>query len=241
MLSRSTTKVKIKTTNLANKTGYTSNISIPYDGQKNHDLEFFLDPSHNKPSRAGKDIVTSVFRRCKLDPSPLTRSLILAKTQPSVDLVFKSSLMNWECLCIFQHSMTKYCRRSQRYSKRHKTSFSPLLKRKQSFSDHDDHKIQRWFLFFPFKSKTNKKGERSPISSQFMNPSRILPTKTVFISNLTNPSRTSLPLLSYKNPIQQRCCHFLRRKTKTNHQPISQRFHQNTGPSLLIISREWQR
>ena len=30
----------------------------------------------------------------------------------------------------FQPSMTKYCRRSQRYSKRHKTSFSPLLKRK---------------------------------------------------------------------------------------------------------------
>jgi len=36
------------------------------------------------------------------------------KTQPSVDLVFKSSLMNWECLCIFQNSTTKYCRRSQK-------------------------------------------------------------------------------------------------------------------------------
>jgi len=152
-------EVKFKKNQFSKQTGYTSNISISYDGQKNHDLEFFLDPSHNKPSRAGKDIVTSVFRRCKFDPSPLTRSLKLAKTQPSVDLVFKSSLMNWECLCIFQHSMTKYCRRSQRYSKRHKTSFSPLLKRKQSFSDHDDHKIQRWFLFFLFKSKTNKKGE----------------------------------------------------------------------------------
>ena len=152
-------EVKFKKNQFSKQTGYTSNISISDDGQKNHDLEFFLDPSHNKPSRAGKDIVTSVFRRCTLDPSPLTRSLILAKTQPSVDLVFKSSLMNWECLCIFQHSMTKYCRRSQRYSKRHKTSFSPLLKRKQSFSDHDDHKIQRWFLFFLFKSKTNKKGE----------------------------------------------------------------------------------
>jgi hypothetical protein len=76
-------------------------------------------------------------------------------------------------------------------------------------------------LFFLFKSKTNKKGEE--------------------ISNLMNPFRTSLLLLSYKNPIQQRCCHFLQRKTKTNHQPISQRFHQNTGPSLLNISREWQR
>ena len=216
-MSRSTTKVKLKKKpNLANKQATHQTSLFPTTDRKKHDLEFFLDPSHLQISHFGK-------------------------TQLSVDLVFKSSHMNWECIRIFQNCMTKYCRRSQRYSKRHKTSFSPLLKRKQSFSDHDDHKIQRWFLFFPFKSKTNKKGERSPISSQFMNPSRILPTKTVFISNLTNPSRTSLPLLSYKNPIQQRCCHFLRRKTKTNHQPISQRFHQNTGPSLLIISREWQR
>jgi hypothetical protein len=51
-------------------------------------------------------------------------------------------------------------------------------------------------LFFLFKSKTNKKGEE--------------------ISNLMNPFRTSLLLLSYKNPIQQRCCHFLQRKTKKN-------------------------
>jgi hypothetical protein len=63
-----------------------------------------------------------------------------------------------------------------------------------------------------------------------MNPSRIF--QTVFISNLTNPSRTSLSLLSYKIPSKKRCCHFLQRKTKTNHQPISQRFHQNTEPSL---------
>ena len=217
MTSLSTTKVKPKkTTNLANK-------------QATHQTSLF--PTTDRKST----ILNSFLIR------PTYQISHFGKTQPSADLVFKSSFMNWECLCIFQHSTTKYCRRSQRYSKRHKTSFSPLLKRKQSFSDHDDHKIQRWFLFFLFKSKTNKKGERSAISSQFMNPSRILPTKTVFISNLTNPSRTSLPLLSYKNPIQQRCCHFLRRKTKTNHQPISQRFHQNTGPSLLNISREWQR
>jgi len=31
------------------------------------------------------------------------------KTQPSVDLVFKSSHMNWECIRIFQDCMTKLC------------------------------------------------------------------------------------------------------------------------------------
>jgi hypothetical protein len=87
------------------------------------------------------------------------------------------------------------------------------------------------------RAKLIRKEKRSAIPSQFMNPSRIY-QQTVFFSNLMNPFRTSLLLLSYKNPIQQRCCHFLQRKTKTNHQPISQRFHQNTGPSLLIISRE---
>jgi hypothetical protein len=123
-------EVKFKNTQFSKQTGYTPNISIPYDGQKNHDLEFFRDPSHNKPSRAGKDIVTSVFRRCKLDPSPLTRSLILAKTQPSVDLVFKPSLMNWECLCIFRKLHDKALSPwVKRYSKT-KSCFSPLHKEK---------------------------------------------------------------------------------------------------------------
>ena len=104
------------------------------------------------------------------------------------------------------------------------------------------------------RAKLIRKEKRSAISSQFMNSSKThqqfgatlykgmessgFKSITVFFSNLTNPSRSSLLLLSYKNPIQQRCCHFLQRKTKTNHQPISQRFHQNTGPSLLNISRE---
>lgn len=81
------------------------------------------------------------------------------KTQPSVDLVFKSSLMNWDCLCIFQNCMTKLCRRESKDTLRQKHALALCTKRKQSFSDHDDHKIQRWFLFFLFKSKTNKKGE----------------------------------------------------------------------------------
>jgi len=68
------------------------------------------------------------------------------------------------------------------------------------------------------RAKLIRKEKRSAISSQFMNPSRIY-QQTVFFSNLTNPSRTSLLLLSYKNPIQQRCCHFLQRKTKIKHQP----------------------
>ena len=136
MLSRSTTKVKIKTTNLANKTGYTSNISIPYDGQKNHDLESFLDPS------------------------PLTRSLIFGKnTAICRSCVQVQSHELRMSLHFPKNCMTKLCRRESKDTLRQKHALALCTKRKQSFSDHDDHKIQRWFLFFLFKSKTNKKGE----------------------------------------------------------------------------------
>ena len=135
------------------------------------------------------------------------------KTQPSVDLVFKSSYMNWECIRIFQNCTTKYCRRSQRYSKRHKTSFSPLLKRKQSFSDHDDHKIQRWFLFFLFKSKTNKKGEEISNIQPVYEILQDLPTK-LYSSAIW---RIHSGLLFYSSLTKfhpKRCCHFFQRKTK---------------------------
>jgi len=39
-------EVKFKKNQFSKQTGYTLNISISDDGQKNHDLEFFLDPSH---------------------------------------------------------------------------------------------------------------------------------------------------------------------------------------------------
>ncbi len=64
---------------------------------------------------------------------PQPAILIMTKTQPSVDLVFKPSYMNWERIRIFQDCMTKYCRGSHRYSKRHKTQFSPLHKEKIIF------------------------------------------------------------------------------------------------------------
>ena len=155
--------------------------------------------------------------------------------------MFKPSLMNWECLCIFQHSTTKYCRRSQRYSKRHKTSFSPLLKRKQSFSDHDDHKIQRWFLFFLFKSKTNKKGEEISNIQPFYESIQDSPTKryssAIWRIHLGLLFHSSLTKFHPKEMLS-----FLAKKDKIKHQPsYAKRFHQNTGPSLLIISREWQR
>jgi len=127
MLSRSTTKVKIKTTNLANKTGYTSNISIPYDGQKNHDLESFLDPS------------------------PLTRSLIFGKnTAICRSCVQVQSHELRMSLHFPKNCMTKLCRRESKDTLRQKHALALCTKRKQSFSDHDDHKIQRWFLFFLF-------------------------------------------------------------------------------------------
>ena len=69
------------------------------------------------------------------------------------------------------------------------------------------------------RAKLIRKEKRSAISSQFMNPSRIY-QQTAFLSNLMNPFRTSLSLLSYKIPSKKRCCHFFQRKTKTNHQPI---------------------
>ena len=120
------------------------------------------------------------------------------ETQPSVDLVFKSSLMNWECLCIFQDCMTKLCHCESKDTLRQKHALALCTKRKQSFSDHDDHKIQRWFLFFLFKSNTNKKGEEISNIQPVYEILQDLLTK--LISNLTNPSRTSLLLLSYKIP-----------------------------------------
>ena len=62
------------------------------------------------------------------------------------------------------------------------------------------------------RAKLIRKEKRSAISSQFMNPSRIF--QTVFISNLTNPSRTSLSLLSYKIPSKKEMLSFLAKKDK---------------------------
>jgi hypothetical protein len=161
--------VIFKKNQFSKQTGYTLNISISDDGQKNHDLEFFLDPSHLPDLSFWQN--TAICRSCvQIQSHELRLSLHFPK-------LHDKALSPWV----------------KRYSKT-KTRFSPLLKRKQSFSDHDDHKIQRWFLFFLFKSKTNKKGEE--------------------ISNFYEFLRVSLPLLSYKNPIQKRCCHFLQRKTK---------------------------
>jgi len=125
---------EIQKNQFSKQTGYTLNISISDDGQKTTILNSFLIRPTYQISHFGK-------------------------TQPSVDLVFKSSLMNWDCLCIFQNCMTKLCRRESKDTLRQKHALALCTKRKQSFSDHDDHKIQRWFLFFLFKSKTNKKGE----------------------------------------------------------------------------------
>jgi len=147
--------VKFKKNQFSKQTGYTLNISISDDGQKTTILNSFLTRPTYQISHFGK-------------------------TQPSVDLVFKSSLMNWDCLCIFQDCTTKLCRRESKDTLRQKLALALCTKRKQSFSDHDDHKIQRWFLFFLFKSKTNKKGEE--------------------ISNFYEFLRVSLPLLSYKIP-----------------------------------------
>jgi hypothetical protein len=55
-------------------------------------------------------------------------------------------------------------------------------------------------LFFLFKSKTNKKGEEISNIQPVYESLQDLPTKTVFFSNLMNPLRTSLQLLSYKIP-----------------------------------------
>jgi len=80
---------KPKKTNLANKQATHQTSLLPMTDRKSTILNSFLTRLTYQISHFGK-------------------------TQPSVDLVFKSSLMNWECLCIFQDCMTKYCRRSQK-------------------------------------------------------------------------------------------------------------------------------
>ena len=134
MTSLSTTKARLKKTNLANKQATHQTSLFPMTDRKSTILNSFLIRPTYQISHFGK-------------------------TQPSVDLVFKSSLMNWDCFCIFQDCTTKLCRRESKDTLRQKLALALCTKRKQSFSDHDDHKIQRWFLFFLFKSKTNKKGE----------------------------------------------------------------------------------
>ena len=123
---------------------------------------------------------------------------------------------------------------------RQKHALALCTKRKQSFSDHDDHKIQRWFLFFLFKSKTNKKGEEisniQPVYESLQDFPKLYSSAIwrihlglLFYSSLTKfHPKEMLSFLPEKD----------KNKTSTF---ISQRFHQNTGPSLLNISREWQR
>ena len=66
-------KVKLKKNQFSKQTGYTLNISISDDGQKTTILNSFL--------------IRPTIR-------PTYQISIFGKTQPSVDLVFKSSLMN---------------------------------------------------------------------------------------------------------------------------------------------------
>ncbi len=174
---QSTTKVKSKKNQFSKQTGYKSNISIPYDGQKNHDLEFFLDPSHQPDLSFWQN--TAICRSCvQIQSHELRMPLHFPKLHDkALSLWVKDTL-------------------------RQKHAFALCTKRKQSFSDHDDHKIQRWFLFFLFKSKTNKKGEKISNIQPVYESLQDFP-KTVFISNLTNPSRTSLLLLSYKIPSER--------------------------------------
>ena len=61
---------------------------------------------------------------------PTYQISLFGKTQPFVDLVFKSSLMNWECLCIFQKLHDKALSLWVKDTLRQKTRFSPLHKEK---------------------------------------------------------------------------------------------------------------
>ncbi len=187
---------------------------------------------------------------------PLTRSLISAKTQPSVDLVFKSSLMNWDCLCIFQNCMTKLCRRESKDTLKDIKQALVLCSRENNPSlimtitkSRDDS------CSSSLRAKLIRKEKRSAISSQFMNSSKThqqfgatlykgmesssfkynssaiswIHSGLLFYSSLTKiPSNRDVVI----------SCKERQNKNINLHKP---RFHQNTGPSLLNISREWQR
>jgi hypothetical protein len=81
---RSTTKWNSKKTNLANKQATHQTSLFPMTDRKSTILNSFLIRPTYQISHFGK-------------------------TQPSVDLVFKSSHMNWERIRIFQDCMTKLC------------------------------------------------------------------------------------------------------------------------------------
>jgi hypothetical protein len=85
MTSLPTTKVKLKKkTNLANKQATHQTSLFPTTDRKSTILNSFLIRPTHQISHYGK-------------------------TQPSVDLMFKSSHMNWERIRIFQDCMTKLC------------------------------------------------------------------------------------------------------------------------------------
>jgi hypothetical protein len=84
-----------------------------------------------------------------------------------------------------------------------------------------NHKIQRWFLFFLFKSKTNKKGKEISNIQPAYESLQDFSTKLLFNSSLTKFHPQEMLSLLAKND-----------KTKTS-TFASQRFHQHYGPSLL--------
>jgi len=85
------------------------------------------------------------------------------------------------------------------------------------------------------RAKLIRKEKRSAISSQFMKSSRIYCILQQSDESIKDFSIT--PLL--QNSIQKEMLSFLAKKDKNKTSTfISQRFHQNTGPSLLNISRK---
>ncbi len=127
---------------------------------------------------------------------------------------------------------------SNKYSKRHKTSFSPLHRENNPSLIMTITKSRDDSCSSFLRAKLIRKEKRSAISSQCMNPSRIYLHNCILQQSDESIKDFSItPLL--QNSIQKRCCHFLQRKTKIKTSTfISQRFHQNTGPSLLNISRK---
>jgi len=152
----------------------------------------------------------------------------MAKTQPSIDLVFQPRYMNWERICIFQDCMTKYCRGSHCYFIRHKTHFSPLDKEK---------------IIFLYSCTITKSVDDS---SSFFLRTRLITKEKRSAIYLMNSSRNhesiqDFSLLSFKIPSERDAvilCLGRQNKTSTF---ISQRFHQHYWTFLLDISHKWQR
>ena len=91
------------------------------------------------------------------------------------------------------------------------------------------------------RAKLIRKEKRSAISSQFMKSSRIYQQK-LYSSAIwrIHPGLLFHSSLTKFHPKEMLSFLVKKDKNKTSTY-ISQRFHQNTGPSLLNISREWQR